>query len=259
MLKKKLKIGKKMSEEAEVEVEVEVTPEGLVERAKMYGWHDPNDEDYRGDPKTALGPQDFLDQAEKHPSMKKENFDRLEKKLVKMERNLEQSTKDQEAYIKMQTDAAISDFKAKQRQAVDDGDTDAFDAAEKSIQEAQKPVETTIVPEFDEFKRNNGWYGIDIEKTLYANQVDTILAPRGLSAAEHFNELESEMEKKFPARKAPSVQRNGRLKVPQKSKTFDAMPQDAKDMCNRMMRGTRDPKQFKETFTKTHWSNQDES
>jgi hypothetical protein len=231
-----------------------------IDRAKTYGWHDPEAEDFRGDPETALGPKEFLEKMEAHPSMKRENFTKLEHKLMKLESTLEQTRTDQEKFIEMSKNAAINEYKDKQRQAVEDGDTEAYDKAQKGIEETEKQTETkSVVPELEAFKQRNNWYGIDIDKTIYANQVDNILSQRQLSPTEHFKELENAISEKFPTRQAANVQKNGRLKAPSKSKTFDAMPEDNKAHCMRMMRGAKNPEQFKKTYTETHWSNQDES
>ena len=242
-------------EEPVDEVVVDTPVEMSVEdQAKQLGWHAPDD--FKGDPEHALSAEDFIDKMKDSDALMRSNFKKLQNTVTKTAAELEQVKKDQDSYIEMTVKAREAEFKKEMRDAVVSGDTEAFDKAEKGMAEIQKPAPAPVIPvEVQSFKeRNADWYGVDKDKTEYANFLDQTV--RGDNPQEHYAEIEKLVNKQFKPT-PPHVEGSGRKKTPNKaSKTFEGMPTEYQQQCDRMVQ-TSGGKVTKATFVKNYWKGQD--
>lgn len=249
-----------MSEE-NTEVE-NIEPAAPVERdyeseAKNLGWHNPEDDDFRGDPDKALGAEEFVKRGETELPLIRAN----NKKLQKQVNDLESGREEFRAYMEGQMERQEAEFERRQREAVRDGDVEAFDQIAKERTAATpKPVAVTDNVE-TMFKSRNDWYGDDIEKTMYAQEVSKIVMSQGgdQSQEDVFVKIEDAVKKKF-ARNAPrniappSVEGGRKRPLGGSAKTYEAMPQADRVACDRMASKWNVDKK---DFVKNYWADQE--
>lgn len=153
------------------EVVVEEAQSGAVEaetEARALGWKP--EAEYTG-PKDKWKPaEDFLKARNDHLGMLRENNEKLSRKVRDLEKKM--SRAEREGFTR-----AMEMVAAKQRAAVETGDTEAFDAAKaeekKLMADAEKPVveedDTERREKFIEWRIENEWYGKNDLLTEYAN------------------------------------------------------------------------------------------
>lgn len=253
-----------MSEEVtEIEnAEIENTePErDIVAEAKNLGWHDPNDDDYRGDKEKALSAEDFIKKGEDELPLLRANVKKLQKQAEedKVSRDEFRSYMEGETERKLKLQEA--EFDRRLREAAKDGDVEAIDQVIKERNEAvPAPVANNVEAMF---KSRNDWYGDDIEKTLYAQEVSKIVLSQGSNQRQEdvFTKIEDAVNKKFarstPRNIAPQAVEGGRKRpVGGKDKTYAAMPQESRAACDRVTKMY--PSVKKEAFVKNYWADQE--
>ena len=149
----------------------------------------------------------------------------------------------------------MAELKTEQRAAVEEGDTAAYDAAGKKIDELGKdvPEETTKAadrtadddPGFKPFSAANPWYGDNIEMTAYAESISAVVG-RNHQGSAFYDKIAEEVRAKFPdnfrnaARKSPSrVEGSGASTTRRGSgngKTYADLPPEAKAACDRFVK-----------------------
>lgn len=152
-------------------------------------------------------------------------------------------------------DRAVTELKSEQRAAVEDGDTAAYDAAGKKIDDldkdapvkATKPAERTQDedPNFKAFSADNPWYGDDIRLTAYAESISAVVG-RKHEGRTFYDKIAEEVRAEFPekfgnaARKKPSrVEGSGAGTMRRGSgngKTYADLPPEAKAACDRFVK-----------------------
>lgn len=149
--------------------EVETDALAPEEAARAAGWK-PQDE-YKGAPDKWTDAETFLAKREDHVGIMRENMKRIERELVKANKRAERA--DREGYQR-----AMTKVLAKQRAAVETGDMEAYDAAEKEREkleakpEAGPPEDIEERQEkFLEWRVDNDWYGDNQLLTDYADTV----------------------------------------------------------------------------------------
>lgn len=242
-----------MAEEQEVQTE-EVHQDNEIEtRARHMGWSDKAD--FKGDPDKWVDAETFVKKGENIMPILKERNRALEAKVSEMERAVTElrefhSKSEERAYKR-----ALEDIKAKRKEAIANGDADAFEQAETQMEElrdsrqkaAEKPQTPALAPEFVEWRAGNDWYGTDRTVTAYADSIGNFL----LSDKPHLSAdpkaflkaVKEEVEKKFPEKfgnprrsSGPSVEGDSKALGGKRGKTFTDLPADAKAQCQRFER-----------------------
>lgn len=159
---------------------------------------------------------------------------------------------------------AYTEIKDKQRRAVADGDSEAFEAAEVEAEtlknDAEKAKAKTATkaeadtpnpdddPEFVDWLGDNPWYdpkddAVDLELRAFANQVAPEAAAMGLKGKALYQRVTKEVKKKFPdrfgnakRRNAAAVEGAGTGGGGGQKKGYSDLPADAKKACDNLVR-----------------------
>ena len=207
------------------------TGKTFEEVATGLGWA--NAEDWRGDPEKHIDAEEFVRRGRESMPLMRSNMQRQDEKIERLT-----------AAIAYQNDLHAkegermkADFADKMRAAVQEGDTEAYDAAKKShdaVVDVEAPA-TTDEPRDAAFAERNSWYNVDPVKTNAAMVESARLqniAP-GLSQEDHEKAIELHIAKEFGAK--PVTQKPGSPVTkpraggaPASGKTFNQLPDDAK-------------------------------
>lgn len=253
-----------MSDELEVqkpeapapEVEQDHDQEARAEAAQL-GWVDKDQ--FKGDPNDWVDAQVFLKRGREVMPILRKNNEKLHAKVRELEsRLMEQSqtfSQFQEYHTKtleQQKQAALNQLRAARKQAIETSDGDAFEQIEDHIRqvEAYKPEvvrkqePAQIPPGFVEWVADNPWYAKDRELAAEADVMGQQLYASGFRGS--YRDLLDEVGKRIrethrdkfgnaarslpPSVAAPAP-------APRKSgKTWDDLPQEAKELCERFVR-----------------------
>lgn len=225
-----------------------VATEGSVgsieERAARMGWSP--EEEFRGDPRHWVDAKTFVERADNHLPIMKGTLSTMEKKMVAQEREIARQTKmlqeqlDEVAAVKgtlkefveysrkgeeRAYQRALAELKAKQRQAVAEGDTDSFDRVSGDIDDLLKdhpaltgekpakladtvkstevkPADTWTDEEAqDEWLDQNEWYFEYPNMAAYAGRMDKKLAKAEptLTHRERLAKIADAVKEKYPS------------------------------------------------------------
>lgn len=187
-------------EKAEPE-SVEVKADPLVEKARQGGWRPK--EEWEGDPDQWVDAKEFVSRKplfDKIHSLNKALKDRDDKLKTVSEYATKAFEKGQEA--------AIKELEEKRRAAVESGDIEAFESADKELQEVRKEqadapkVEPEEIPDDikDFAKRNEKWFEKDEEMTDYALMRARKYAEQGKPRSEYLPMVDADVRRVFPAK-----------------------------------------------------------
>jgi hypothetical protein len=175
-------------------------------------------------------------------------------KLKDMRESMDEFAKFNRDIEKKSYDRARSDLKAEQRQAVEDGDTDAFDVAGAKIdaldkdKPADKPEkdekaesDATAEADFKEFAADNDWYADDIEAASYADSIAKKVGEKHQGKA-FYVKLTEEVKKKFPKKfsnpnrsKKSNVEGGGEEARKAGDETYANLPAADKKQCDKFI------------------------
>jgi hypothetical protein len=246
--------------------------DSVVDRAKRQGWID--EDEYRGDPDKWVDAETFLKRSETELPILRERLRRLDGKLLEQSKQMKETTEtikrfaehhkkvSQRAY-----DKAKADLLAKQREAVEDGDPDAYDKTQKEIDglkedhpefDLDAPVSDGSAqdagakpphPEFAAWNTANKWYGTDMELTGFADTVGEFVVKfkPHLEGKAFFDEVANEVKQRFPdrfvnqRRQSPSKVSGGWgdsdiSKGPKPSHKYSDLPADVRKECDLYVR-----------------------
>jgi hypothetical protein len=249
-------------------------PEHSEEYARRLGWR-PKDE-FKGSADNWMDWEAFLDEDKSSaPQLKaqvkllRRRLDQADKRMAKAERTFEEareyfSKAEQRAY-----DRAIKDIKAKQLQAVQDGDVEAFAEAEAELDELGKDMKAAPKPDadmqrvFKAWQRENDWYGSDDAMTAVADRIAQKMGSceeAGLEPDEYLEEMAKRVRKEFPhkfkteelPRKRPAVGGVSTAHSARGAETFGNMPADAKAQFKRFK--DQGIPVTEEGFAKDYWA-----
>lgn len=178
-----------MSDAAHAETPGTDIPGEIEAKARDMGWRP--EEEWEGDTKGWMPAEDFIKRQDKRRDIANEEFktenERLSKELdgLRAEQAETRQTLDEFKgfYTKVEQkayDRAMNEIQAKQREAVEAGDTDAFDKAAKEqdalIEDAATQPEPKRQtpdddPAYKAWVKNNGWYKKDARLRMFANLI----------------------------------------------------------------------------------------
>lgn len=245
-------------EEAETPPEEQQETE-VEQKAREMGWKP--QEEWEGDTANWMPAEDFVERNER---LKGRGDKILQTENAKLSRDLDElkrtvgdlkqylSKADQRAYQR-----AISDLKQKQRQAVEDGDTQAFDQVERQMQDLTRQASESQEaeqagqgegqrqehPDFAAWRAENPWYGDDPVLTTRADEVGQRLAGHGYQGRQLFDAVTQVLKEEHPSkfgkpngqgRKASAVEGTG-TKGHAKTK-WDQVDQEGRAAFNRFVK-----------------------
>jgi hypothetical protein len=207
--------------------------------AKAQGWAP--EEQWRGKPEDFKTAEEFVKAGESIPAILKSKVDKLEsrveqlldsnKKLNEMsQRTLQKERKEKENLI--------AELEEARKQAITEGDGDAFDRADKQINDLKRediPPEQKLDPMAKNWLDNNPWYESNGTLAAYADGLADRLVAQGYTGKAYFDELTKRVHDTFPDefgnknRDKPSLVESGTPSSPSSKRTFDNLPSDAKE------------------------------
>jgi len=241
-----------MSEEQNTTLEEKGQPSEAEQRAKAQGWV-PQAE-YRGNPDNWRSAEDFLAVGDKIHAVQAERNEKMAQDLTDMKRQMQAFT---EHHVKVVAEAkkeaynkAITDLKAKQREAAEDGDMAEFDRVTQEI-EAKKPPKTESQdtnrenaqpdPEFIQWSAENQWYSSNPEMMDTANALGATI-PTHITGRAFYDEVTKKIKALYPDKFA-NLNRNqpnnvegnasagGQSSGKKKGKTIASLPPEARKIA----------------------------
>ena len=227
--------------------------------AKEMGWADA--ENWKGDPEKHVDAKTFIKNGPEilKTTLRKQDETAAETnaKLKEMRESMDEFAKFNRDVEKKSYDRARSDLKAEQRQAVQDGDEDAYDAAEAKIDDLDK-AKPTEKPEKDEkaefdavgeadlkeFMADNSWYGADgdVKATAYAESIASVVGQKYQGKA-FYEKIIKEVKKEFPEKfsnpnrgRKSNVEGGGEEARKSGDETYASLPADAKKQCAKFIK-----------------------
>jgi DNA-binding ferritin-like protein len=207
--------------------------------ARSQGWAP--EENWKGDPDKFKSAEQFVKDGENIPAILKSKVERLESRVEQLldsnkqfnefsQRSLEKEKKEKEQ--------VIQELQEARKQAVNDGDGDAFDRADKQLDELKTaPIETQgIDPMAKDWLSHNTWYETNATLAAFADGMADRLIAQGYTGKAYFDELTERTKEAFPEefgnknRKKPNLVEDGEPAVVDSSKqTFNNLPKEAKE------------------------------
>jgi type II secretory pathway pseudopilin PulG len=235
----------------------------VEERARVQGWM-PYQEwvDQGGDPDQWKPAEKFVKDGEDIPGIVKERNRKLEAELRQLREDFKQfrqhmnqqmTKREQKAY-----DQALKDLQQKQRQAVEEGDTAAFDQVEREKERIQKERDEAMKdtgesgeasqqdPVFEAWVEENPWYQRNPEMAATAEGIANAINRQNpnLTGKPFLDEVTRRIKKIYPD-EFSNPKREGASKVEGgqkgagpsgKKKSYSDLPDDAKRACDRFVK-----------------------
>lgn len=225
-----------MSDQQQQAVETDSTDDGLSfeSEARTMGWVP--QEEFRGDPERHIPAQEFVERGRDSIPLLRAN----QKKLTKQVGDLQEAISYQNTFHAGEQKRLKDGFKADMRAAVQEGDTEAYDVAEKghaSVPDAPQAVVSTGPSDSEvTFAETYKWYGTDDSKTGAVLEESARLRRDvpNLTEAQHFASLDRFIDKEFDTEGAPPLKPGSRVAKPRRGgtppggKSFNDLPDDAK-------------------------------
>lgn len=240
----------------EVENQQEQSQEQVQEnpsepRAREMGWM-PKDE-FKGNPDLWVDADKFIERGEGHIPIMKGKIKRLEDQLAETKKTVRDFAEYHSQVEKNAYERAHKDLKAKQVEAVAEGDVEKFQKVDQEIQElnnsvAKKPnipnepdasdPDTKTVMEWAE---KNTWFKDEKLKNFAVNYHGALLNSKPeLSLEENLQRVTKEVMKefpeKFPKKEPPPEVESSRTNISSKKKSYNDLPSEAKEACDRFVK-----------------------
>lgn len=210
------------------------TPEltDVEKRAIEMGWK-PRSE-FDGEDDAFIDAKEFVRRA---PLFEK--IEHQSKQLKSLERSIDALRQHYTAREEAAVQNAIKQLKEQRKEALSQGDGDAFEVLDEQIKIAekevdkinkleQKQIEPEIHPEFTQWTKRNSWYTETGYMRKWADDYGTQLHQQGKSPLEVLKEVEKAVRKEFPQKftnpnkaNAPDVETSGRGSGGSRSESFE--------------------------------------
>ena len=232
-----------MSEERDFEAE-----------ARVDGWV--SQEEWKGDPNKWIPAEDFVKRGETIRPIVQAKFRKSLATVEDLRREMEtqkgvfgEFQKFQEqalAKANKEREDAIAQLEVERKKAISEGDGDAFDRADKKLQDLrQAPVKEPPKenPEVASWKAENTWYGSDRALTAIADGLSDVVKAenpglRGKAFLDKLTErVKSEVPHKFEnPRRQEQLTGDGQRKGNSKAKSYENLPADARAACDKFVK-----------------------
>lgn len=236
-----------------VEVPQEASQTSAYEaEARLMGWVPK--EEFRGPEEHWIDSEAFVNRGKQILPIVKKNNEELTRKLLALEAKdrerdltvaewkefMQEAQKREREQFKQQ----IETLKAQKKQAINEGDgelvvelDDAIDAIREQQKEAKvAPVQASTYqepdPAFVAFTSENPWYGIDEDKTAYANGIGPAIraAHPHLVGKDFLDMVAARVASKFPSKevRVSSVEGSGAPSQKRTKHAYNSLPEEAK-------------------------------
>lgn len=146
---------------------------------------------------------------------------------------------------KKERETLIAELEAERKKAITEGDGEAFDRADKQLQEARRtPVDQPKVnPEIAAWKAENEWYEKDAALTAIADALSNVLARENptLKGKAFLDKLTERVKQEVPhkfqnQRREQQITEDNTRKTAKKGRGFDDLPADAQAACMKFVK-----------------------
>lgn len=209
--------------------------------ARKEGWV-PQDE-WKGPEDKWKPAQQFVEDGEKINPILRKKVDNLESRineLLESNKKLNEFTQRSIDKEKKEKAELVKQLEAARKQAVTDGDGEAFaqaDAKLQSLRESEPPQKEELSPVAQRWLNDNNWYNTDPVLGPYADGIADRLVMQGYTPGSeaYFKELTVRVHDAFPDKfenpkrsKPNGVEHEGSKTVASNARTFANLPPDAK-------------------------------
>ena len=206
--------------------------------AKAQGWAP--ESEWRGKPEDFKSAEQFVKDGEDIPAILKSKVDKLEgrvEELLASNQKLNEVSQRQVQKERKEKEKLISELEETRKQAVSEGDGEAFDRADKQINDLRNdyPQTPEIDPMAKRWLESNPWYETNDKLGAYADgQADRLVA-QGYTGQAYFDELTKRTKEAFPEefgnknRSKPNTVEDAAPSSPSSKQTFDNLPAEAKE------------------------------
>ena len=248
----------------------EVDP-SVEEEARAQGWRPL--EEWNGPEDQWVDAETFVQRGREILPIVQGKYKNLEERYEKLQKDMKRLSKTNEAMLKRQQQYYLDELEKVREQAIEEGDVSRVKETDEKIKTFNEDMSEVEEPEEQEhpaissFMQQNPWYGQDKAMTAYANAISSEIAQEysHLSDEDKLNKLRDEVKKEFPhkfqprrTKKKPAVAGASESARPRRKKpgTFDALPKEAKEACERQMRLI--PGLTKEAYAKEYFAHNPE-
>jgi hypothetical protein len=244
-----------MSEVAQVEEQDEAPIQGdeieqenvseYEEEARNLGWVPA--EEFRGDADKHIDARTFVERGRQNMPLALSNIKKLHSEVTDLKRTINDQSALHKRELKAQRKRIEADFEDRMRKAVEEGDTEGYDAVKKESDEFQEEIAVTTTSDVpamsaedlaatNDFIAENTWYKSDVIMTAAADAASADIAAKfpNLNAEQNLKRtlatIKQEFPHKFGKRTGGSPVEGGRPN-PSGAKTkrsFGNLPEDAK-------------------------------
>ena len=210
----------------------------IEERARAMGWVPPEEFKGKGSPRTA---QEFIDFGEKSAPILSDRLDRANAKIEELGGVITNLTGVVNDVKEQSYQRALAEVKAEQRLAVEEGDTKAYDMAEKKLdklgktvtKEAAKAGTDAPPPEVRDWVEKNQWFDNDpaLRSTAITYLTDVQNEFPGMNLDDQLTEVSKMVKQAFPrkfGKEAPPVGGGSPPKKGGKKQSVATLPQEAR-------------------------------
>jgi hypothetical protein len=233
-----------MNEAVKEDVQV---PEGrdYEAEARKQGWA-PLD-DWKGDPKDFKSAEQFVKDGEQIPAIMKSKIEKLEgrvEQLLESNKRFNEFSQRSLEKEKKEKQKVIQELEQLRKQAITDGDGEAFDRADKQLSDLKsEEIDTNgIDPLAKNWLENNSWYETNVKLAAYADGIADRLVAQGYTGRAYFEQLTKNVKEAFPdefgnkRRSQPNTVEAGTEAVTGSERTFSDLPKEAKDAFKQFQR-----------------------
>lgn len=233
--------------------------EDEIKFARLQGWT-PKDE-YTGDPDSFKTAKQFIEYGRSHNRVLKQNNDKLLDQVKELQATMQQLVADSQTQKQRAVEKAIAELKEQKAEAIRDSDGEAVNKIDDEIDKL-KQAKTQETPQpnplFEAWLKDNPWYSNDkelqVEADMYAQLY--INSNRLLPPEDVYKAVTKRIKKEFPDRfenpnkREPAIATKGIHTKPSKGKTYNDLPPDAKQACDRFCKNI--PGFTKEKYLSTY-------
>lgn len=221
--------------------------------ARSQGWRP--QEEWKGDPEQWKDAQQFVEDGKNILPLVQSKNRKLQEQLDKVSERVDQLMASNKKLNEMSQKAIEREkaekeqlreqLRAARKQAVAEGDGEAFDEAERKLEQLEEPPSQNtggqLTAEQQEWLNHNSWYGKDDQLTAFADGMAERLNARGYYGTAYFDKLTEEVKNAFPQKfekkSAPTVEGEGKKeKASPTGRTYDDLPPEAKKACDEFVR-----------------------
>lgn len=170
------------SEEGELDVDESQSTPDEIERASRMGWTDK--EAYTGPAERWVDAKTFIERGETILPILKDRLRKQDDDLKGIRAELRQVIQNQGEFERTTREKVQEEFNERKRKAVEEADTEAYDAVHKEEQtwQAAAPTAPVVAPAgtavLDTWKANNTWFEKDAELTEFADDLAGVISKR---------------------------------------------------------------------------------